>query len=27
VLPDGWLDDTDGRGSHLREDADEATGG
>jgi nifR3 family TIM-barrel protein len=27
VLPDGWLDDTDGRGAHLREDADEATGG
>ncbi|MDR7251044.1 nifR3 family TIM-barrel protein [Nocardioides sp. BE266] len=27
VLPDGWLDDTDGRGSHLREDADETTGG
>ncbi len=27
VLPEGWLDDTDGRGSQLREDADEATGG
>ena len=27
VLPEGWLDDTDGRGSHLREDADETTGG
>ncbi|MCF6379581.1 tRNA dihydrouridine synthase DusB [Nocardioides KLBMP 9356] len=27
VLPDGWLDDTDGRGSQLREDADETTGG
>ncbi|HEY0644092.1 MAG TPA: tRNA dihydrouridine synthase DusB [Nocardioides sp.] len=27
VLPDGWLDDMDGRGSHLREDADETTGG
>lgn len=27
VLPDGWLDDTDGRGAHLREDVDEATGG
>ncbi|WP_210440536.1 tRNA dihydrouridine synthase DusB [Nocardioides xinjiangensis] len=27
VLPDGWLDDTDGRGAQLREDADEATGG
>ena len=27
VLPDGWLDDTDGRGSHLREDANETTGG
>ena len=27
VLPDGWLDDTDGRGSHLREDTDETTGG
>ena len=26
VLPEGWLDDTDGRGSHLREDADETTG-
>jgi nifR3 family TIM-barrel protein len=27
VLPDGWLDDTDGRGAHLREDVDETTGG
>ena len=27
VLPEGWLDDTDGRGTHLREDADETTGG
>lgn len=27
VLPEGWLDDTDGRGSVLREDADETTGG
>ncbi|HET6167123.1 MAG TPA: tRNA dihydrouridine synthase DusB [Marmoricola sp.] len=27
VLPDGWLDDTDGRGAVLREDADETTGG
>lgn len=27
VLPEGWLDDTDGRGEHLREDADETTGG
>ena len=27
VLPEGWLDDTDGRGSHLREDANETTGG
>lgn len=27
VLPDGWLDDTDGRGSHLHEDVDETTGG
>ncbi|GAA1940073.1 tRNA dihydrouridine synthase DusB [Nocardioides hwasunensis] len=27
VLPDGWLDDTDGRGAQLREDADETTGG
>jgi nifR3 family TIM-barrel protein len=27
VLPDGWLDDTDGRGAHLHEDADETTGG
>ena len=26
VLPDGWLDDTDGRGAHLREDVDETTG-
>ena len=22
ALPEGWLDDTDGRGSHVREDAD-----
>ena len=27
VLPDGWLDDTDGTGAVLREDADETTGG
>jgi hypothetical protein len=27
ALPDGWLDDTDGRGSHAREDATEVTGG
>jgi hypothetical protein len=27
VLPEGWLDDIDGRGAHLREDADETTGG
>ncbi len=27
VLPQGWLDDTDGRGSHLREEANETTGG
>lgn len=27
VLPDGWLDDTDGRGANLREDVDETTGG
>jgi nifR3 family TIM-barrel protein len=27
VLPEGWLDDTDGRGAILREDADETTGG
>lgn len=27
VLPEGWLDDADGAGSHLREDADETTGG
>lgn len=27
VLPEGWLDDTDGRGAVLREDADETTGG
>jgi hypothetical protein len=27
VLPDGWLDDTDGRGAVVREDADETTGG
>ncbi|MFN8194037.1 MAG: tRNA dihydrouridine synthase DusB [Nocardioidaceae bacterium] len=27
VLPDGWLDDADGRGMHVREDASETTGG
>ncbi len=27
VLPDGWLDDTDGRGRHVREDTTETTGG
>lgn len=27
VLPDGWLDDTDGSGLHLAEDADEVSGG
>ncbi|WP_181312758.1 tRNA dihydrouridine synthase DusB [Nocardioides campestrisoli] len=27
ALPEGWLDDTDGRGARWREDADEATGG
>jgi nifR3 family TIM-barrel protein len=27
VLPEGWLDDTDGSGSHLQEDATEVTGG
>jgi nifR3 family TIM-barrel protein len=27
VLPDGWLDDTDGRDAHVREDIDETTGG
>ncbi len=27
VLPEGWLDDTDGSGSHVREEANEATGG
>ncbi|WP_426245375.1 tRNA dihydrouridine synthase DusB [Nocardioides sp. LHG3406-4] len=27
VVPDGWLDDTDGRGAHVREDAAEVTGG
>jgi len=27
VLPEGWLDDTDGRGAVAREDADETTGG
>ena len=27
VLPEGWLDDTDGTGSGLREDASELTGG
>ena len=27
VLPEGWLDDTDGRGLLVREDANEVTGG
>ena len=27
VLPEGWLDDTDGSGTHLREDTAETTGG
>jgi hypothetical protein len=27
VLPEGWLDDTDGTGSALREDASEMSGG
>jgi nifR3 family TIM-barrel protein len=27
VLPDGWLDDTDGTGRHVQEDASEVTGG
>ena len=27
VLPDGWLDDTDGAGAHVCEDATEVTGG
>jgi tRNA-dihydrouridine synthase len=27
VLPEGWLDDTDGRGLHVHEDANEVTGG
>jgi len=27
VLPEGWLDDRDGSGRHLREDATETTGG
>ena len=27
ALPEGWLDDTDGRGAHAREDATEVTGG
>ncbi|MFC5178198.1 tRNA dihydrouridine synthase DusB [Nocardioides taihuensis] len=27
VLPEGWLDDADGAGSHLREDTAETTGG
>ncbi|MBZ5741014.1 tRNA dihydrouridine synthase DusB [Nocardioides mangrovi] len=27
VLPEGWLDDADGAGCHLQEDADETTGG
>lgn len=27
ALPEGWLDDSDGRGMHMQEDANEATGG
>ena len=27
ALPEGWLDDSDGRGSHVREDTTETTGG
>jgi nifR3 family TIM-barrel protein len=27
VLPEGWLDDSDGRGAHVQEDATEITGG
>ena len=27
VLPEGWLDDTDGTGCHVQEDANETTGG
>lgn len=27
VLPEGWLDDTDGAGRHVQEDANETTGG
>jgi nifR3 family TIM-barrel protein len=27
VLPEGWLDDSDGRGSHVQEDVTETTGG
>ncbi|MCD6640466.1 MAG: tRNA dihydrouridine synthase DusB [Nocardioides sp.] len=27
VLPEGWLDDTDGRGLHMHEEADETSGG
>jgi nifR3 family TIM-barrel protein len=27
ALPEGWLDDTDGRGTHLHEEATEVTGG
>ena len=27
ALPEGWLDDTDGSGSHVREAATEVTGG
>ena len=27
VLPEGWLDDTDGSDLHVREDASETTGG
>ncbi len=27
ALPEGWLDDTDGTGRHVQEDAGETTGG
>jgi hypothetical protein len=27
VLPEGWLDDTDGSGCHVQEDAAEVSGG
>jgi hypothetical protein len=27
VLPEGWLDDADGSGCHIQEDANETTGG